>query len=175
MNRVNPATAIPMILPKFFSGTPATNIRMKAIKKMIAVVEKSAGRMKINVAAMAPSGQYKLLKGSRSRGFENHRANQTGNANEAKADVWKVKPSTGMRTQREALAPPISVPCASVTMSMRIAKGRMATESLPMILKFNRCTAYIKTPPSTRWIKCLVKNLNVLPPPNLYASELLAL
>jgi len=29
---------------------------MKAIKKMIAVVEKSAGKMKINVPAMAPSG-----------------------------------------------------------------------------------------------------------------------
>ena len=62
-------------------------MRMKVMPKMMAVVEKSAGKIKIRVRAMAPSGKYRLLNKAKSLGFANHRASQTSSANEAKAEV----------------------------------------------------------------------------------------
>lgn len=43
-----------------------------------------------------------------------------------------------MRTQREALAPPISCPWSKVITSKMSAAGIKSWESLPMSLKFNR-------------------------------------
>ena len=52
---------------------------------MTAVVEKSAGRIKIRVAPIIISGVFMSLNVKISRDFENHLASQINSANEAKA------------------------------------------------------------------------------------------
>ena len=81
------ATPAAIIFHKCFQGTPAMTIIKKHMAKMIAVVEKSAGRMSARVLPIIISGHFMSLNSEMSLGFENHLASQTNSANEAKAEV----------------------------------------------------------------------------------------